>query len=65
MLCITIIVALIRRAGSSAAPCTSTRNLLAHAPDRLHEEVLADYNDMIYAKTKQEIEAKRKVFIRK
>jgi transposase-like protein len=41
------------------------RNLLAHAPDRLHEEVSADYNDMIYAKTQQEIEAKRKVFIRK
>jgi putative transposase len=41
------------------------RNLLAHAPDRLHEEISADYTDMIYAKTKQEIEAKRKVFIRK
>jgi putative transposase len=41
------------------------RNLLAHAPDRLHEEVSADYNDMIYAKTKQEIETKRKAFIRK
>src|SRR6202790_154562 len=41
------------------------RNLLAHAPDRLHEEVSADYNDMIYAKTKQEIGAKRKAFIRK
>ena len=27
------------------------RNLLAHAPDRLHEEVSADYNDMIYADT--------------
>src|SRR5690349_8608472 len=25
------------------------RNLLAHAPQRLHEEVSADYNDMIYA----------------
>ena len=36
------------------------RNLLAHAPDRLHEEVSADYNDMIYAQTRQEIEAKRK-----
>jgi len=34
------------------------RNLLAHAPERLHEEVSADYNDMIYAKTRQEIEAK-------
>ena len=25
------------------------RNLLAHAPDRLHDEVSADYTDMIYA----------------
>ena len=25
------------------------RNLLAHAPERLHDEVTADYNDMIYA----------------
>jgi len=30
------------------------RNLLAHAPDRLHEEVSADYNDMIYAGSKTE-----------
>jgi putative transposase len=41
------------------------RNLLAHAPDRLHEEISADYNDMIYADSKAEIEAKRKAFIRK
>ena len=41
------------------------RNLLAHAPDRLHEELSADYKDMIYAATKQEVEAKRKAFIRK
>jgi len=41
------------------------RNLLAHAPDRLHDEISADYNDMIYADTKQEIEAKRKAFILK
>jgi transposase-like protein len=41
------------------------RNLLAHAPERLHEEISNDYKDMIYAKTKQEIEAKRKAFIRK
>ncbi len=27
------------------------RNLLAHAPERLHEEITADYNDMIYATT--------------
>jgi transposase-like protein len=41
------------------------RNLLAHAPERLHEEVSADYNDMIYADSRQEIEAKRKAFLRK
>jgi putative transposase len=41
------------------------RNLLAHAPDRLHDEVSADYNDMIYAGTKKEIETRRKSFIRK
>ncbi len=41
------------------------RNLLAHAPDRLHEEVWADYNDMIYAATPKDIEAKRKSFVRK
>ena len=41
------------------------RNLLAHAPDRLHEEISANYNDMIYADSKPEIEAKRKAFIRK
>src|SRR5471030_990254 len=41
------------------------RNLLAHAPDRLHEEVSADYNDMIYAVTPKEIETKRKAFVRK
>lgn len=41
------------------------RNLLAYAPDRLHEELSVDYKDMIYAATKQEVEAKRKAFIRK
>jgi putative transposase len=41
------------------------RNLLARAPERLHEEVSADYTDMIYAATAQEIEAKRKAFLRK
>jgi putative transposase len=41
------------------------RNLLAHAPDLLHEEISSDYNDMIYASSKLEIEAKRKAFIRK
>ena len=41
------------------------RNLLAHAPERLHEEISADYNDMIYATTREEIETRRKAFIRK
>jgi putative transposase len=41
------------------------RNLLAHAPERLHEEITADYNDMIYATTREEIEARRKAFVRK
>jgi putative transposase len=41
------------------------RNLLAHAPDRLHDEISADYNDMIYAETSKEIETRRKAFIRK
>ena len=41
------------------------RNLLAHAPERLHEEIGADYTDMIYAATSEEIEARRKAFIRK
>jgi transposase-like protein len=31
----------------------------------LHDEISADYNDMIYADSKQAIEAKHKAFIRK
>jgi putative transposase len=41
------------------------RNLLAHAPERLHEEISADYSDMIYAPTREEIATRRKAFIRK
>jgi transposase-like protein len=41
------------------------RNLLAHAPERLHEEITADYSDMIYAATPEAIETRRKAFIRK
>jgi putative transposase len=41
------------------------RNLFAHAPERLHDEITADYNDMIYAATRDEIEARRKAFVRK
>ena len=41
------------------------RNLLAHAPDRLHDEITADYNDTIYAATPEDIEKRRKAFVRK
>jgi transposase-like protein len=36
------------------------RNLLAHAPQRLHDEVSPDYNDMIYATSPAEIEDRRR-----
>jgi len=41
------------------------RNLLAHAPKKLHEELTADYTDMIYAKTAKDVETRRKAFVRK
>ena len=41
------------------------RNLFAHAPERPHDEITADYNDMIYATTPEEIEVRRRAFIRK
>ena len=36
------------------------RNLLAHAPDALHEEVSADYTDMIYAETPKAAQDRRR-----
>src|SRR5215471_4921648 len=53
--------------GAPVQRCTvhKHRNLLAHAPERLHDEISADYTDMIYAETAQEIEQRRKAFIRK
>jgi putative transposase len=53
--------------GVAVQRCTvhKHRNLLAHAPERLHEEVTADYTDMIYAATPAQIESRRKAFIRK
>jgi putative transposase len=41
------------------------RNLLAHSPERLHEELSNDYRDMIYAETAKEVENRRKAFLRK
>jgi len=53
--------------GVAVQRCTvhKHRNLLAHAPERLHDEITADYNDMIYATTPEEITVRRKAFIRK
>jgi len=41
------------------------RNLLAHAPEALHEEVTADYNDMIYAESSAEVMRRRRLFLAK
>ena len=41
------------------------RNLLAHAPKHLHDELTEDYRDMIYADTAAGIETRRKAFLRK
>jgi len=41
------------------------RNLLAHAPQHLHDEVKADFNDMVHAGSAAEVVAKRKVFLGK
>jgi putative transposase len=41
------------------------RNLLAHAPEKLHDEITADYTDMIYADDAKEVEQRRRVFLRK
>lgn len=39
------------------------RNLLAHALQRLHDEVSADYNEMIYAASPAEIEQRRRAVL--
>lgn len=41
------------------------RNLLAHAPKKLHDEIKADYTDMMYAETSKEVLSRRKAFLRK
>jgi len=41
------------------------RNPLAHAPQRLHEEGSADYNDVSTPTSAPEIEVRRRAFIRK
>lgn len=41
------------------------RNLLAHAPKHLHDEIKADFNDLMYAPTAGEVMARRKTFLAK
>ena len=41
------------------------RNLIAHAPKRLAEEVASDFSDMVYAGSAKEVATRRKAFIRK
>jgi putative transposase len=41
------------------------RNLLAHAPKHMQDELTEDYRDMIYADTAAEVETRRKTFLRK
>ncbi len=41
------------------------KNLIAHAPKRLAEEIAADYADMIYARDAAEVEKRRKAFLGK
>jgi len=40
------------------------RNLLAHAPKHMHDELSEDYRDMIYAETSAEVATRRKYFLR-
>ena len=40
------------------------RNLLAHAPDKLHDEISTDYTDMINAETAKAVQVKRRAFLR-
>jgi transposase-like protein len=39
------------------------RNLLAHAPKHLHDEIKAEFNDMMHASTAEDVLGKRKVFL--
>ena len=38
-------------------------NLLAHAPKHLHDEIKAEFNDMMHASTAEDVLGKRKVFL--
>jgi transposase-like protein len=64
------LTALSRSRTEPASRVSRAQMLLAYGenpcwPMRLREEITADYNDMIYAATREEIEPRRKAFIRK
>lgn len=42
-----------------------SKGIHCNAPERLHEDITDDYNNMIYADTPQEIQKRRKNFLRK
>jgi len=56
---------LLPSAGFPSAVADGTFASFAHAPDALHEEISADYTDMIYAETAKEVQARCKAFLRK
>jgi putative transposase len=41
------------------------RNLLAHAPKHMHDEIKADFNDLMHAETADQVLSKRKLFLAK
>jgi len=47
-------------AGLDRALAALWPDLLAHAPDALHEEVTADYTDMLYAAAAKEVQTRRR-----
>ena len=49
----------------SVQRCTvhKERNLLAHAPKHLHDEIKAEFNDMMHANSAGAVLAKRKAFL--
>ena len=62
---------MLRTASSTFCPSrrtpSTTRSeiLLAHPPDALHDEITADYTDMIYAESAAEVIRRRRLFLAK
>jgi hypothetical protein len=52
-------------ASGPASELSRSVHKLAHAPKHLHDEIKADYNDMMHAKSADQILAKRESFLSK